>query len=167
MPRRSLPLQLCSGQALSEAERARHDITPLAKETSIPIVTLTEGQSPLCHFERAVGESRNLASQHSFIYNRCMIGSKTYYVYIMTNQSRTLYVGITNNIRRRVWQYRTRLVEGFTHRYKINTLVYVESFGDALNAIEREKQIKHWRRDKKLQLISKSNPEWHDLSDGL
>jgi putative endonuclease len=96
-----------------------------------------------------------------------MPGSKTYYVYIMANQSRTLYVGITNNIRRRVWQHRTRLVEGFTHRYKIDTLVYAESFGDALTAIEREKQIKRWRRDKKLQLIAQSNPEWHDLSDGL
>lgn len=96
-----------------------------------------------------------------------MPGSKTYYVYIMANQSRTLYVGITNNIRRRVWQHRTRLVEGFTHHYKIDTLVYVESFGDALTAIEREKQIKHWRRDKKLQLIAQNNPEWHDLSDGL
>jgi len=96
-----------------------------------------------------------------------MPGSKTYYVYIMANQSRTLYVGITNNIRRRVCQHREKLVEGFTNRYKIDTLVYVESFGDALTAIEREKQIKRWRRDKKLQLIAQSNPEWHDLSDGL
>jgi len=85
----------------------------------------------------------------------------------MSNQSRTLYVGITNNIRRRVWQHKTRLVEGFTHRYKIETLVYVESFGDVFCAIEREKQIKHWRRDKKPRLISQNNPDWHDLSDGL
>ena len=96
-----------------------------------------------------------------------MPDSKTYYVYIMANQSRTLYVGITNNIRRRVWQHREKLVEGFTHRYKIDRLVYVEPFGDALTAIEREKQIKRWRRDKKLQLIAQNNPEWHDLGDGL
>ena len=102
-----------------------------------------------------------------FLYNRGMLGTKTYYVYIMTNQSRTLYVGITNNIRQRVWHHRTGLAEGFTNRYKIDTLVYVESFGDILSAIEREKQIKRWRRDKKLQLITQSNPNWHDLSDGL
>jgi len=96
-----------------------------------------------------------------------MPGSKTYYVYIMANQSRTLYIGITNNIRRRVCQHRERLNEGFTHRYKIDTLIYVESFGDVITAIEREKQIKRWRRDKKLNLINQSSPDWHDLSDGL
>jgi putative endonuclease len=96
-----------------------------------------------------------------------MIGSTTYYVYIMTNQSRTLYVGITSDIRQRIWQHRTILIEGFTHRYKIDTLVHVESFGDVLSAIEREKQIKRWRREKKLQLINQINPDWHDLSDGL
>jgi len=93
--------------------------------------------------------------------------SKTYYVYIMTNQSRTLYVGFTNNIRRRAWEHKAGLVEGFTHRYKIDILVYVESFSDVSCAIEREKQIKRWRRDKKLKLIAQSNPEWRDLSDGL
>jgi len=85
----------------------------------------------------------------------------------MSNQSRTLYVGITNNIRRRVWQHKTGLVEGFTHRYKIDTLVYVESFGDVFSAITWEKQIKRWKRDKKLRLIAQNNPDWHDLSDGL
>jgi len=96
-----------------------------------------------------------------------MPGSGTYYVYIMTNQSRTLYIGITSNIRKRVWEHRTGLVEGFTHRYKIDMLVYVESFGDVFSAIEREKQIKCWRRDKKLRLIAENNPDWHDISDGL
>jgi len=100
--------------------------------------------------DRNGGEWRNLASQDSFNYNGRMPGSRTYYVYIMSNQSRTLYVGFTNNIRRRVWQHKTELVEGFTHHYKINTLVYVESFSGVFSAIEREKQIKHWRRDKKL-----------------
>ena len=91
---------------------------------------------------------------------------KTYYVYIMSNQSRTLYVGLTNNIRKRVWEHKTGLVEGFTHRYKIDTLVYAESFGDALSAIAREKQVKRWRRDKKLRLIVQANPDWRDISDG-
>jgi len=133
----------------------------------LTVISSEPPRCPHCHFERAVGETRNLASQHSLLYNRRMPGNRTYYVYIMANQSRTLYVGVTNNIRRRVCQHRERLVEGFTHRYKIDTLVYVEAFGDALTAIEREKQIKRWRRDKKLQLIAQSNPEWHDLSDGL
>ena len=96
-----------------------------------------------------------------------MPGSRTYYVYIMSNQSRTLYVGFTNDIHKRVCQHKTGLVEGFTNRYKIDTLVYIESFGDVLSAIAREKQIKRWRRDKKLRLIAKSNPDWHDISDGL
>ena len=95
-----------------------------------------------------------------------MSGDRTYYVYIMTNQSRTLYIGVTNNIKRRVHQHGTGLVDGFPHRYKINLLVYVETFSDAYSAIAREKQIKHWRREKKLALIAQDNPDWRDLSDG-
>lgn len=93
--------------------------------------------------------------------------SKTYYVYVMANQSHTLYVGMTNNIRQRVYQHKAGLVEGFTHRYKIDTLVYVESFGNVISSITREKQIKRWRRDKKLKLIAQSNPDWRDLSDAF
>ena len=95
-----------------------------------------------------------------------MSGGKTYYIYIMANQSRTLYTGVTNNIKKRVYQHKNGLVEGFTHRYKIDALIYVESFSDVYSAIAREKQIKHWRRDKKLQLIAQENPNWRDLSDG-
>jgi putative endonuclease len=95
-----------------------------------------------------------------------MSGGKTYYVYIMANQSRTLYIGITNNIKRRVFEHKNALIEGFTCRYKIDTLVYVESFVDVYSAIAREKQIKCWRREKKLQLIARQNPDWRDLSDG-
>ncbi len=92
--------------------------------------------------------------------------SKTYYVYIMANQSRTLYIGLTNNIRRRVQEHKDGLVEGFTLRYNIDTLVYIESFGDIDSAIAREKQIKRWSREKKLHLINQENPDWRDLSDG-
>ena len=92
--------------------------------------------------------------------------SKTYYVYIMSNQSRTLYVGVTDNIKRRVWEHKTKAVEGFTSRYCIDILVYVESYGDVWCALEREKQIKRWRRAKKLDLIAKDNPDWRDLSNG-
>jgi putative endonuclease len=95
-----------------------------------------------------------------------MVRSRTYYVYIMTNQSRTLYVGFTNNIRRRAWQHKTHQIEGFTQRYNIDTLVYIETFTDVFAAIRREKQIKTWSRKKKLWLIDQQNPDWHDLSDG-
>ena len=96
-----------------------------------------------------------------------MTRKKTYYVYIMTNQSRNLYVGVTNNIRRRVEEHKAGLTKGFTNRYNIHTLVYVESFSDIGSAIAREKQIKYWRREKKLRLINQGNPEWHDLGDIL
>jgi len=102
----------------------------------------------------------------SIQYNTIMPSRRTYYVYIMTNQSRTLYIGVTNNIKKRVYQHKSGLVEGFTHRYKIDMLVYVESFTDVHSAIAREKQIKHWRREKKRQLIARENPDWRDLSDG-
>ena len=95
-----------------------------------------------------------------------MSASKTYYVYIMTNQSRTLYVGFTNNIQQRIMQHKEGLVEGFTSHYKIDTLIYFETFSDATSGIAREKQIKRWRREKKVRLINQENPDWHDLSDG-
>ncbi len=95
-----------------------------------------------------------------------MPGSKTYYVYIITNHSRTLYVGVTNNIKRRVWQHKQGQIKGFTSRYHIDQLVYFEVFGDVRSAITREKQIKHWRREKKSNLILSENPNWCDLSDG-
>ncbi len=107
-----------------------------------------------------------MVSQRDSLYNAHMLGDRTYYVYIMANQSRTLYLGFTNNIARRVQQHKTGLVEGFTSRYDIDTLVYVESFRDPSSGIAREKQIKRWRREKKLQLIAQDNPEWRDLSDG-
>ncbi len=95
-----------------------------------------------------------------------MPGSRTYCVYIMANQSRTLYVGVTNNLKRRVLEHKQGEVQGFTSRYHIDQLVYFEVFGDIRAAIAREKQIKHWRREKKLRLIDSENPDWHDLSDG-
>ena len=91
---------------------------------------------------------------------------KTYYVYIMANKSRTLYTGVTNNLERRVLQHRRKLVPGFTARYNINPLVYYETFGDARAAINRETEIKGWRRMRKIALIESANGDWKDLSDG-
>ena len=88
-----------------------------------------------------------------------------YFVYIMTNKSGTLYVGVTNDLERRMSEHKDSLVEGFTKKYKINRLLYYEETNDVLDATGREKQIKGWRRDKKIALIESSNPEWKDLSE--
>jgi putative endonuclease len=89
---------------------------------------------------------------------------KSYYVYIMTNHSDTLYVGTTSDLCKRVWQHKQKLVEGFTRRYNITRLVYFEETPDVTAAIAREKQIKGWRRRKKITLIESHNPGWQDLS---
>jgi putative endonuclease len=90
---------------------------------------------------------------------------KNYYVYIMTNKSRTLYVGMTNNLERRVWEHKQKISEGFTKRYNITLLVYYEAYSDVRDAIAREKQVKDWRREKKIALIETLNPTWRDLSE--
>ncbi|HKP52617.1 MAG TPA: GIY-YIG nuclease family protein [Chloroflexia bacterium] len=89
---------------------------------------------------------------------------RQYFVYIMSNASRTLYTGVTNNLERRVFQHKHKLVEGFTSRYNITWLVYYAETNDVREAIAREKQIKAWSRAKKLALIEEINPEWKDLS---
>ena len=88
-----------------------------------------------------------------------------YYMYIMTNRSKTLYVGVTNNLERRVYEHKHGLMEGFTSKYNLTDLVNYETAERADSAIRREKQIKGWLRSKKVALIEPSNPEWDDLSD--
>ncbi len=89
---------------------------------------------------------------------------KQYYVYIMASRSRTLYTGVTNDLERRVYQHKQKLVPGFTAKYKIERLVHFESTEDVHTAISREKQIKGWTRNKKVALIDSVNPTWNDLS---
>jgi putative endonuclease len=89
---------------------------------------------------------------------------KWYYVYIMTNRSRTLYTGITSKITERVFQHKTGVLEGFTSKYKVDRLLYWEKYKNVRAAIAREKQIKGWRRVKKIQLIVSMNPTWQDLA---
>jgi putative endonuclease len=89
---------------------------------------------------------------------------KTFFVYILASKSGTLYVGVTNNIKKRVYEHKNHLVPGFTDKYDINRLLYFEEIGDSASAINREKQIKAWRREKKVALIDSLNPEWIDLS---
>ena len=91
---------------------------------------------------------------------------KQYYVYIMTSSSGTLYAGTTNNLKRRVYEHKHKLIEGFTQKYNVTRLVYFEETGDVSAAVAREKQIKGWRRSKKIALIESLNPKWQDLSDG-
>ena len=88
-----------------------------------------------------------------------------YWVYIMASKSRTLYVEMTNSVRRRVFQHKNDLIPGFTTRYRIHRLVLCESYQDAITAIHREKQIKGWRREKKVALIESENPTWEDLAE--
>jgi putative endonuclease len=92
------------------------------------------------------------------------MGTKEYYVYIMTNATRTLYVGVTSNLEQRVYQHKNKVAEGFTARYNVTWLVYYASTNDVVEAIAREKQIKGWTRAKKIALISEFNPEWKDLT---
>jgi putative endonuclease len=88
-----------------------------------------------------------------------------YHVYIMANASGVLYTGVTNFLERRVRQHKQKLMEGFTKKYGVTRLVYYEPYGQIKSAISREKQIKNWRREKKLALIRSMNPKFRDLSE--
>jgi putative endonuclease len=90
-----------------------------------------------------------------------------YYVYILASRSRTLYIGVTNNLTRRLQQHRDGTADSFTKRYNINRLVYFERFQYIDNAIAREKYLKHFTREEKLALVSQSNPTWEDLAPSL
>ena len=88
-----------------------------------------------------------------------------YYVYILSNwDDSVLYIGVTSDLKRRLYEHKNHLADGFTARYNVHKLVYFEYTNDVRSAIDREKQLKGWRRDKKNALISKVNPEWIDLS---
>ena len=89
-----------------------------------------------------------------------------YYVYLMTNRSKTLYAGVTNNMERRALEHEQSIKGGFCARYKIDRLVYFDRFDDIRSAIDREKRIKGWLRIKKITLIVSMNPGWKDLSEG-
>lgn len=91
---------------------------------------------------------------------------RSYFIYIMTNRSRSLYIGVTNDLYRRVYEHKEGLYTGFTQRYRISRLIYYEETTDVVAAISREKQLKGWLRKKKVALIESVNPEWEDLSSG-
>ena len=91
---------------------------------------------------------------------------KSYYVYLLTNwNNQVMYVGVTNNLERRMYEHKEKIVKGFTEKYNVNKLVYYEETSDIVEALNREKEIKKWRRDKKNRLVKNTNPLWHDLSE--
>ena len=90
--------------------------------------------------------------------------SKQYYVYMMSNRKNgTLYVGVTSDIEKRVWEHKNKVIKGFTEKYNLQNLVYFEIFNDPYNAIKREKRLKFYLRKWKIDLIEKENPNWLDL----
>jgi putative endonuclease len=89
---------------------------------------------------------------------------RQYHVYILASHSRVLYVGITNDLQRRMAEHRSGAIPGFTRRYHVKALVYYDATADVMSAIVREKQLKRWPRRRKVRLIEAGNPEWRDLS---
>ncbi len=93
---------------------------------------------------------------------------KSYCVYILASRKNgTLYIGISSNLIKRVWEHKHKLVEGFTKKYNVDKLVYFEQFSDPENAIRREKLLKSWKRKWKLELIEKDNPDWRDIYEEI
>jgi len=90
---------------------------------------------------------------------------RQYYIYIMTNASKTLYIGVTNDLMRRVAEHKNGQIKGFTSKYRITKLVYYEQGDNIETAISREKQLKGWLRSRKIALIESVNPQWRDLSE--
>lgn len=89
---------------------------------------------------------------------------KSMYVYIATNKSKTLYIGVTNNLERRMQEHKSKSIPGFTAKYNIGRLVYFEETTDVRSALEREKELKGWLRSRKIALIESQNPKWRDLA---
>ena len=94
--------------------------------------------------------------------------NKYYYVYILTNKiNGTLYIGVTSDLIKRIWEHKNKFVDGFTKKYEVDKLVYFEQYRDPINAIKREKRLKKYNRKWKMELIEKENPDWKDLYEGL
>ena len=93
---------------------------------------------------------------------------KTAYIYILTNKNNNVfYIGVTSNLKKRIWEHKNKVVEGFSKKYNLNKLVYYEVGEDILSAIEREKQLKNWHRQWKINLIKTQNPNFKDLYDDI
>ncbi len=111
------------------------------------------------------GSKNYIVELHSGFYDEAM-AERIYFTYIMASRSHTLYIGMTGNLRLRVFQHKWHEKDGFTARYNCDRLVWFESFSDVSLAIQREKELKGWRREKKVALIEQANVTWQDLSRG-
>ncbi|MGD8780845.1 MAG: GIY-YIG nuclease family protein [Ignavibacteria bacterium] len=90
---------------------------------------------------------------------------KTYYIYLLTNwNNKVIYVGMTNDLQRRIYEHKNKLIDGFTKKYNVDKLVYYEYTNDVNSAITREKEIKKWRREKKNKLVESKNPKWEEIT---
>jgi putative endonuclease len=119
---------------------------------------------PSCRAQTAAGvETSLVTSSHAAALSETD-QVRTCYVYILTNVSRTLYIGVTNDLERRMAEHRRKMSPGFTRAYNVTLLVHVEPFTSASDAIAREKQLKRWSREKKVRLIESENPAWRDLA---
>jgi len=97
-----------------------------------------------------------------------MVNDRQYYVYILTNKSnKVLYIGVTNNLIRRMSEHKNKVINGFTKKYNLTKLIYYEATNSIKSAISREKQLKRWHREWKINLINQFNPEWKDMSKNL
>ncbi len=122
----------------------------------------SNGAMPAARFTK---RRHNRARPHA---NGATIIGMDYFVYIMAScKNGTLYVGVTNDLVRRVYEHKNSLAEGFTKKYGVHTLVWFESTPSIEAAIAREKQLKNWKREWKLALLERTNPDWHDLYDSL
>lgn len=91
-----------------------------------------------------------------------------FYVYILSSyHNRVLYIGMTSNLQKRIWEHKSKVIKGFTQKYNVDRLVYFETYQDPETAIKRERNMKDWNRDWKVELIEKENPEWNDLYEEL
>lgn len=122
----------------------------------------------LCHSDPPEAE-KNLhpVSISTPIVNPTTMHQHNYYVYIMSAFSKIIYIGVTNNLIRRVEEHKQKIADGFTKKYNLGCLVYYEYFTDINYAIAREKELKGWRREKKINLIKNTNPTWRDLYNDL
>ena len=103
-------------------------------------------------------------SGEGYVFCEGLLSMKDYYVYIMTNQyNNVMYIGVTNDLKRRVYEHKTGYFDGFTRKYNVHKLVYFENCHEVTDAIKREKQLKGWKREKKNALVETVNPNWKEL----
>ena len=128
---------------------------------------LTDSSIPFRSYRHFIPVGMTNSNAYVLNQNKKMRKQYQYYVYIAGSISKKIYIGVTNNLPRRIYEHKKGLVDGFTKKYKIKKLVYYEETNNIYSAIEREKQLKKWRREKKIKLIEKDNSKWKDLFSDL